>query len=346
MAMIGITYDLKDDWKRSNNDPADVNAEFDKPETLQRIIDALHSGGHTVEKIGNVDDLLNKLDSLNVDIVFNVCEGKAGRNRESQVPILLEMKGIPFVGADALTLGATLDKIVAKKLFISDNIPTPQYFEFKDLQSVDRHGPFQFPLIVKTRHEGSSKGISQNSRVEDLEALKRQVQLINQTYHQPALVEEFIKGTEFTVAVLGNQNPVAMPVVQVSIDGNMQLGNEFYTHERISSEGLQYICPAPIEKSLTEQIQDLAVKVYQCVECRDFGRVDFRVDEQGRPYVLEINPLPSLDIQDVFNIFPQVIGSDYNGVLNYVVQLAMKRYGLIDELSDQSFNAPCLENAR
>jgi D-alanine-D-alanine ligase len=244
------------------------------------------------------------------------------------VPVLLEMKGIPFVGGDGLTLAMSLDKIVAKKLFISDGIPTPRFFEVNDIEEIEKLKTIDFPLIVKTRHEGSSKGITAGSRVEDMKSLKRQVELINADYGQSALVEEFIKGTEFTVAVLGNDEPKAMPVVQVSINGNVELGNEIYTHERIESDVLQYICPARIPGELTRRIQDLAVRVYKCVECRDFGRVDFRVDEGGDPFVLEINPLPSLDVRDVFNIFPNVIDSSYNEVVNQVVNFALKRYGL------------------
>ncbi|MBN1870360.1 MAG: ATP-grasp domain-containing protein [Candidatus Omnitrophica bacterium] len=329
--LIGITYDLKSDWQKNSDDPVDMNAEFDKPETVQRVIKALQRGGHTVKRIGNVHSLLKQIDDLNADIVFNMCEGASGRNRESQVPLLLELKGIPFVGADALTLGITLDKVVAKKLFISEGIPTPRFFEVNkkdDLQTINTIG---FPLMVKTRHEGSSKGISRQSRVEDINGLKCQAEMINHLYGQPALVEEFIKGMEFTVAVLGNDEPQAMPVVQVSIDGSIKLGNQFYAHDRISSDSLQYVCPACITDDLTALIQDLAVRVFKCVGCRDFGRVDFRVDEKGRPYVLEINPLPSLDVKDVFNIFPRVFGSSYDEILNKIVDFAFKRYNIIDE---------------
>jgi len=328
MAIIGITYDLKTDWQRNPDDPVDISAEFDKPETLEHIVTALKSGGHTVVRIGNVENLLDQINDLDVDIVFNVCEGISGRNRESQVPMLLELKGIPYVGADALTLGITLDKIIAKRLFISENIPTPRYCEIKEGDDLENFNALDFPVIVKTRQEGSSKGISVKSRVENCDALKRQVQMIHAVYKQPALVEEFIKGTEFTVAVLGNDNPQAMPVVQVGIDGNVNLGDQFYTNELVTSARLQYFCPARISEDLSKRIQELAVRVYQCVECRDWGRVDFRVDEQGEPYVLEINPLPSLDVQDVFNIFPDVLGSDYNKTINQIIGFALERYGI------------------
>ena len=168
--------------------------------------------------------------------------------------------------------------------------------------------------------------------------------MINTVYKQPALVEEFIKGTEFTVAVLGNEPPNAMPVVQVSLNGDVNLGNEFYTFDRISSTALQYVCPAKISVELARNVQDLAVRVYKCVGCRDFGRVDFRVDPKGNPYVLEINPLPSLDPQDSLSIFSKVIGSSYDAVLNQILGFALKRYGLeqaqgkktLEEISSRS----------
>jgi D-alanine-D-alanine ligase len=275
--------------------------------------------------------LLKQIDSLDVDIVFNMCEGLIGRNREAQVPVLLEMKRIPFVGADGLTLAVTLDKVVAKKLFISERIPTPKFFVVEPGEDLPKKHGLKFPMMVKTRHEGSSKGISEKSRVEDFKGLKRQVDMIHATYHQSALVEEFIKGMECTVAVLGNERPMAMPIAQVSIDGNVRLGKEFYTHGRISSDSLQYVCPAKMSKALTAKIQDLAVRVYKCVESRDFGRVDFRIDDRGNPYVLEINPLPSLDLKDVFNIFPAVFGSTYDEILNKIVDFGLKRYNIIDE---------------
>jgi len=114
---IGIAYDLKPDWVAKPGDPEDINAEFDPPKTLEELVAALESEGNTVKKIGNINNLLNQIKDLDVDIVLNISEGKTGRNRESQVPILLEMHGIPYVGSDALTLGLTLDKILAKKMF-------------------------------------------------------------------------------------------------------------------------------------------------------------------------------------------------------------------------------------
>jgi D-alanine-D-alanine ligase len=332
---FGLTYDLKTDWIAQADDPVDASAELDSPATMERIKLALERAGHTVKKIGNVRNLLKQTQNkeLDVDIVFNICEGYRGRNRESEVPVILEMNRIPFVGSDALTMGVSLDKVVAKKVFISEGIRTPRYFTAYSTENLAKLNTIGYPLIVKTRHEGTSKGLTPSSRVENLESLKKQVDLINKKYKQSALVEEFIRGTEFTVAVLGNRNPVAMPVVQISIDGKSNLGDEFFTFDRVivKEETVKYLCPAPISEKLTKEMQEMAVKAYQSIDCRDFGRVDFRVDEKGKPYVLEINPLPSLAEKDVFNIFPQAIGSNYDETIKKIIGFALERYQLADD---------------
>lgn len=327
---IGMTYNLKSDWQFADGDPVDSNAEFDRPETIEDIKRILESFGHIVVKIGNVHNLLEQIDTLDVDIVFNIAEGIGDRNRESQVPIVLDLYGIPYTGSDALTLGITLDKMVAKKCFIADGVPTPGYFMVRDANEVEKPAHVSFPLFVKTTWEGTSKGLSENSRVTDIASLKRQAAVVIEQYKQPALIEEFIKGTEYTVGVIGNEDPQASPVCQVTIGGQTQLGDQFYTFELTQGNDVRYLCPAPISAELTKKMQDIAVAAYQSVGCRDYGRVDFRVDEKGNPFVLEINPLPSLDRKDVFNLFPKVIGKTFEETVHQIFNLALKRYGLTD----------------
>ena len=328
MKTVGLTYDLKTDYEFKAGDPPDANAEFDHPTTIDVIAKAIEKCGFKVKKIGNVASLLEKIDHLGVDIVFNISEGVSGRNRESQVPILLEMAGIPFVGADALTLGLTLDKVMAKKIFIAEKIPTPKFFEVKTCEELVNTDHCKFPLIVKPRFEGSSKGLSENSRVENNEELKKQVEYVVSTYKQPALIEEFISGQEFTVAIVGNDPPEAMPIVQIKIDGRLQLNNKFYTFARITSDRLEYICPARITHDLKKKLNEIAIKTYRAVECRDFGRVDFRVDSEGNPYVLEINPLPSLSTEDVFMLVANNIGISYEQIIGKILDCAIKRWDL------------------
>jgi len=326
---VGLTYDLKTDYSPRKDDPPDANAEFDHPDTIKVIAKAFEGQGFQTKRIGNVSHLLENLDKLDVDIVFNISEGLTGRNRESQVPILLEMAGVPFVGADALSLGISLDKIMAKKIFMSEGIPTPRFIEVKTADGLTNLDHMKFPLFVKPRFEGSSKGLTETSRVENKEELKIQVERVISVYKQPALIEEFIRGEEFTIALIGNDPPEALPIVQIKIDGDLNLKDKFYTFGHIKDDSLEYVCPARISESLKKKLNDLAVKTFKAIECRDFGRVDFRVDEKGNPYVLEINPLPSLSTEDVFNVISKALGITYEKMLGRILNAAINRNNLI-----------------
>ena len=325
--IVGLTYDVKPDYVHKKGEPEDASAEFDHPDTIDVIKEAIASGGYKVVKIGNVRKVLRRLNNIGADIVFNIAEGVSGRNRESEVPVILEMAGIPFVGLDGLTLGLTLDKIMAKKVLISEGIPTPPFFQITDIDSIDGVG-IGYPLIVKPRQEGSSKGISDRSIVKNARELKRQADWVIRTYKQPALVEQFITGSEFTVPIIGNERPEVLPVVQISIDGKTNLGDLCYTFSRIRSDTLSYVCPAKITRELDRKIKDVALRAYQAVECRDFGRVDVRVDKYGNPYVLEINPLPSLSTEDVFMTVARHMKVSYNSIIAKIVDYALERYGM------------------
>lgn len=325
---IGFTYDLKSDYEKKASLPDDALAEFDREETIAEIEAAIASGGHEVVRIGHVRNLLSRVNDLDVDIVFNICEGFGGRSRESEVPMILELYNIPFVGSDALALGLTLDKVMAKKVFQNDGVPTPKYF-MADSMTIPAHwDSMKFPFIVKPRHEGSSKGISDDSIVSDRNSLKKQVKSIWDLYRQPALVEEFIYGGEFTVLVIGNRKPLALPPVQISIAGHLEAGDLVYTSRRLEGTDIEYICPPKISKALEKKLCQISIQAYQSLECRDFGRVDLRVDKKGRPYVLEINPLPSLSTEDVFPLVARAAGMTYNQLVLKIIDIGLKRYGL------------------
>lgn len=329
MKIVGLTYDLKTEYKFQDNDPPDANAEFDHPLTIGLITKTIESLGHKVVKIGNAGSLLKKIGHINADIVFNIAEGISGRNRESQVPLILEMQGIPFVGSDALTLGLSLDKVMAKKILISEGIPTPEFFEADDSSDITaKITKGKFPLIVKPRSEGSSKGLSEKSRVETIDELRGQIDYITKTYRQSALVEEFIPGYEYTVAIIGNNAPEVLPPVQIKIDGELNLGDKFYTFTRIHSNRLEYVCARGIDKTLERKLKDLALRTYRAIDCRDFGRVDFRVDEDSNPYVLEINPLPSLSAEDVFSAIANYLKVPYEAMIKKILDAAFLRYGM------------------
>jgi len=325
---VGLTYNVKSEFVLKPGDPPDLNAEFDHEDTVVHIERALTEVGHEVIRIGSARSLLEQMGRLRVDIVFNIAEGYEGRNRESQVPILLEMMRIPFVGADGLTLGLALDKVLTKKVLIVERIPTPRYVQVSDpdqLWQVE----LTYPLIVKLQCDGSSKGLSDSSLVNTPEELRRQVRFLADTYRGASLfIEEFVEGDEFTVAIIGNESPEAYPVVQIALDGQTKLGRKFFTFAYLRS-GADYICPARIPEPLARNMQELALRTYRAVECRDFGRVDFRVDRHGNPYVLEINPLPALSNEDVFNFVAKERGMTHPQIINRILDTALVRVGLI-----------------
>jgi D-alanine-D-alanine ligase len=245
------------------------------------------------------------------------------------VPILLDLYKIPFVGSDGLTLGLTLDKAMTKKIFISEGLPTPKYFVATHETNLANLDSMKFPFIVKPRHEGTSKGISDDSVVFERGTLAARARYIFDSYKQPALVEEFIAGREFTVLVIGNNPPVALAPVQVKICGKEDLGNLVYTSRRVSSTDIEYVCPPDISERLAEQMKAYAVRAYQAVECRDFGRVDFRVDASDNLYMLEVNPLPSLSTEDVFPLVAKASHMTYEQLVLKIIDFALERYGLL-----------------
>ncbi|MBU2567533.1 MAG: D-alanine--D-alanine ligase, partial [Elusimicrobia bacterium] len=325
---IGFAYDKKDDYPLSPDDPPDKYAEFDNEETISSIENALGKSNHTIIRIGNAKSLLKKLlDGERWDMVFNICEGVTGRSRESHVPAILELFDIPYTGSDPLTMSLTLDKIMAKKVMRYHGIKTA---DFVSVESADDLSPkkfkLRFPLIVKPSQEGTSKGISKESVVRNFSQMKKRAQWIVSNYRQPALIEEFIVGYEFTVAIVGNGPPEVLPPVQIAIKNETDLGDDFYTHARVESKDIKYICPADIDAELSRKIIDLSLAAYRALGCRDLGRIDVRVDYNNEPYFLECNPLPNLGLIDVFPLVAKASKRTYEELICYILESALKRY--------------------
>lgn len=326
---IGFTYDLKTDHQLSSDEPKDKYAEFDGRETVDAIIDAIKSGGHDVVDIGNGNKLLDTVwaKKQKVDIVFNITEGLYQRSREAQVPAVLDMLNIPYIGSEPLTMAITLDKLMAKQVIISHGLPTPKYIQAKSVADLKNYG-LGFPAIVKLRYEGTSKGLDKGSVVHNHTELENRVSWLVTTYKQPVIIEEFLKGEEFTVAVMGNEIPEILPPVQIAIFGKFKLGMDFYIHDLVENPGIDYVCPAKTTPELEQKVIDLSRESYKVLECRDFGRIDIRTDENGNPYFLECNPLPSLSLIDIWPIVAKQVGLTYNQIINRIIDYGRKRYGL------------------
>lgn len=325
--LIGLTYDLVSDYSLENGTPEDFYGEYDSEETIERLETAILHLGYSVYRIGNIDKLVSFLaEKQSVDIVFNIAEGRWGRNRESQIPALLEAYSIPYTFSDPFTLGICLDKAFAKRLWQQEDLPVAPFYlvESKsDFGSPIEKG-LEFPLFVKPVREGSSKGIGLESVVETAEQLKAQVERVMTLYRQPALVEEFLPGREFTVAVIGSgQNAkvlgaLEVPYVAVSrVDGFIQK-NDWKTY------GLSIHQPVG-ESPLLKQLTDVSLRAYQALGCRDAGRLDLRMDKNGQPVLMEINPLPGLSSHSALPYIAALAGISFEKLLDEILCEARAR---------------------
>jgi D-alanine-D-alanine ligase len=317
---------------------ADKYAEWDSEETILAVKTALEQN-HKVTLIEANEEAYLKLLCAQPDIVFNIAEGVQGPSREAQIPAILEMLNIPYTGSDPITLGICLDKSRAKEILTYYGVANP---EFTVLDSTDQLSYLHLPLpcIVKPLHEGSSKGIFNSSVVYTVEQLRRQVGRVFFEYQEPALVERFLEGREFTVAVLGNSSNIrVLPIIEIRFDSLPDGVNPIYSYEAkwiwdtIESPIDVHECPAGISQKLKKQIEDLCVQSYLLLRCRDWCRIDIRLDEKGHPNILELNPLPGiLPKPEQHSCFPQAsraAGMDYNQMINTVLEVALKRYALM-----------------
>jgi D-alanine-D-alanine ligase len=328
---VGITYNLKKDFSLRENQPIDFLEEFDSEETIDAIGEVLKSEGHEVIKLGGDTDLIDRLKQSSVEIVFNIAEGLQGRNREAHIPALLEFFNIPYTGSDPLTLSLTLDKAMAKRIVMSHHVPTPRFKKVARMEDLDGLD-LQYPLFVKLCYEGSSKGVRLDSKITDPHSLREKTRDLLKNYGSPLLVEEFVKGPEFTVGILGNEDPFVLGVMQIEIKGKPP-EESIYSLEikREWEEKVRYHCPPTISQPLLKEIEQVALRSYQALECRDVSRVDIRVGEDNTPYFLEINPLPGLSpVYGDLVIMARSMGWDYARLVKTIFDSALKRYGWVE----------------
>lgn len=316
----------------------DQFAEWDTWETINAVKDAL-SIYHDVTLIEADQNAFEKFKSVRPDIVFNIAEGLKGVSREAQIPAMLEMLDIPFTGSDSLTLGICLDKSRTKEILTYYNIPNSKFFIY-DNPSQLNGSTFNYPLFVKPISEGSSKGIFSSSVTNNLNELQKEIERINNFYNQPALVEEFLPGREFTVAILGNGiETKVLPIIEVRFDKYPKGVLPIYSYETKwildtkESDFDVFDCPANLEKELEDKIIDCCLRTYNVLRCKDWSRIDVRLDKNGQPNIIEINPLPGIMPDPRENSsFPKAAraaGISYEEMINQVLFNACKRYNLL-----------------
>ncbi|EPX59162.1 D-alanine-D-alanine ligase [Cystobacter fuscus DSM 2262] len=326
---VGFTYNVK--RVKPTADPVateDSEAEYDSPTTLQAIREAIASWGHEVVDLEATAELPSVLASTPLDIVFNIAEGFKGRNRESQVPAMLELLDIPYTGSDPATLSIALDKALAKKIVRQAGIHTP-IFQLMHTGKERLNKEFtSFPLIVKPVAEGSSKGVVSKSVCGNEAELREVVKEIVTKYQQPALIEEYIGGREFTVGLLGERRPRVLPPMEIVFLDKAEK-NPIYSfqHKLDWNDRIRYDAPAKLEPALLEKLRTAARGSFMALGCRDVARIDFRMDDKGRLYFIECNPLPGLTPgwSDLV-LIAQGAGMDYRGLIGEIMAPAIRRY--------------------
>jgi D-alanine-D-alanine ligase len=321
---IGFTYTVKRVATKGGND---TEAEYDAPETIDAIRDALESYGHVVIPLEATAELPRQLTESPVDLVFNIAEGVSGRNREAVVPALCELMGIPYTGSDAATLSIALDKALSKRVLREHGILTP---EFQVMETGrERLSPkLKFPLIVKPNQEGSSKGVSAHVSVcDNEEALRAVVRDLLDRYRQPALVEDYIPGREFTVGLLGDKRPRALPPMEIVFrDKGNQRPVYDYQIKQEWEKHVYYECPAKLTPAELKGIERVCKETFDALDCRDVARVDLRVNAKGDIYVLEVNPLPGLtpDYSDLC-LIAKAANIEYRALIGEILAGGLKR---------------------
>jgi D-alanine-D-alanine ligase len=321
---IGFTFNVKRVDTKGGND---AEAEYDAPETIEAIREALESYGHQVIPFEATAELPRQLMQTPVDLVFNIAEGVAGRNREAAVPALCELMGIPYTGSDAATLSIALDKALSKRVLMQHGILTA---EFQVMETGrERLSPkLKFPLIVKPNQEGSSKGVSASaSVVDDEEALRAIVRELIERYRQPALIEAYIPGREFTVGLLGDRRPRVLPPMEILFkDKNNERPVYDFQIKQEWEKHVSYQCPANLTPAELKAIERVCRETFDALDCRDVARVDLRLTPKGEFYVIEVNPLPGLTpgYSDLC-LIASAAGIEYRTLIGDILEGGLKR---------------------
>lgn len=291
---------------------------------VQRIVTALQECGHETLLCEGDKTLLPTLERFMPPdttfrpsgMVFNLANGIQGECRLSHVPAILELAGVPYTGAGPLGNGLALDKVITKTLMRDRGVPTPNFRVMR--RGTESTGDLRFPVVVKPRSESTSFGLQ---LAHEPAQLRQAVEVIATQYAQDALVEEYIEGREIYVGLLGNGEVEPLPLVERDFGGREL---RLYTHEDKGRAGLAAICPAQLDSKLAMILRELSIATFNACQCRDYARVDVRIDASGQPFVLEINSIPALN--GVYVEAAARAGYSFPGLINQILDLAHRRH--------------------
>lgn len=334
---IAFVYNIRHVKPSLKNTEAMLLAEFDTPETIAGITSSLKKLGHKVFKIEADENAYLKLKKLKnrIDLVFNVAEGFYGADREAQIPAMLEMLQIPYVGSKPLTQSLCLNKAKTKEILLFHKIPTPPFQLFvTGKEPLNKN--LRFPLIIKPNSEGSSKGIWQDSIVNNKAEFPLKLRKILKKLGQPVIVEELLLGREFTIGLIGNDPIEILPPVEIDFSTLPKKYSQIDSYEpkwvldNPESDINTAICPAKIDKKLFNQIKDICLRAKSALDVLDWCRIDIRLNTKGAPYILEINQIPGI-IPDPkensrFPLAARTANYSYEQMLQKIITSSLERY--------------------
>jgi len=346
---VAVIANIKEhDKPLPSNVPPDASADFDYIETVDHIRDAIETDGHRTEFIQADQNLPSALQKIKPDICFNIAEGLGGDAREAQVPALLEMLRIPYTGSRVLTNAISLDKTLTKRIWRDRRLPVAPFQEFLTGDEPLRPD-LRFPLFVKPAREGTGMGVDMKAIVNNESELRERAKWVIGLYRQPALVETFLSGREFTVGVIGRSDAKCFsrlperydadgfhrfPVLE--LDSSRSVTPLVYSQaaksKSIGEEGApDYQCPAEIEPEFAKKLQHLAWRAHILLGALDISRTDIRLDAEGQPRLMEINTLPGLtpDYSDLC-LMAGAEGISYTELILEILYLAAGRWGMLE----------------
>ena len=327
--LIGIVYNLK--REQVNASVPDQDAEYDSMDTVLALQRVIENHGLRTALYEADASLPQRLMENPPALVFNIAEGRTGRGREAQAPAIMNLLGIPFTGSDETTLCIALDKALTKRLLSTYHIKTPHYLVAEPGAPLHL-GTLHYPVIVKPNAEGSSKGISEVCIAPSAVELKRLVNDTIKAYGESMLIEEYLDGREFTVGILGNGSDIRVfPPMEIVYSRNTQGDFKVYSYhvKQNYKDYITYRCPPDLPDQILRKMTDAAKRVFTVLGCRDYARVDFRLDKDGMPCFIEINPLPGMapNYSD-FPMLAEFSGVSYETLVMAMLKAGASRYGI------------------
>ena len=302
------------------------NKEFYNEATVNRVAACLEKSGHNVVVLDGNKQIVERLENFmprvmegeQMGMVFNMAYGIQGESRYTHIPSMLEMLGVPYVGSSPSGHALALDKVLTKIIWKNHHLPTPDFWVFNNAD--EDMSMVTYPVIVKPKMESVSFGLKIVNNIDDL---KKAVYFIINEFSQQALVEQFIRGREFIVGLLGNSPVETFPILEIDLEGDP---DAIQTVENKQKQPRQKICPAPLDVHIAEQMQKLSVQAFRALDLRDFARVDIRLDERDNIYLLEINSMASLGRTGSYPAAAKVAGYSYENLVNKMLDVASVRY--------------------